>query len=331
MTQSEGLVPWRELMEALQAERPELFEARELTVAAAVDELAEQLDRVDSLLNERIPSADFEPLLSICDLISVQFYQIARMTDPEKTRASDEPSLFWPSIDRDDTELTLHDLSLNLAQTLMASRALILCGHGGSSRMLLRRFVEVADITVAIGYDKEFFLKFINADRAPNRDYWHKHLAPKHVRPLIARLDSEMNGETETESNEWFAQVRAGTYTNLSNFAHVHPIGVRISNLVPEAAGLQVLAMTAHYGYVALAQLQYLFRSDRHEWQATTWARLDERVAFFFWQEVLDHVAHEYASTMYGLASGRHDVAMPDKWLRPTTNPVSFRRRINRS
>ncbi len=94
----------------------------------------------------------------------------------------------------------LQVLLTNALCGLLGIRELCLCGLDGQARILLRSFVEITDLTIAVVAFEDTFRQFTSVDdNGPLRTkHWRRHLAPSVIRGRLtewiatAGLDPEL-------------------------------------------------------------------------------------------------------------------------------------------
>ena len=267
------------------------------------------------LLAEPIPVRrqslkELEPMLSLCEIVIVHMLDLASICHEHLDGQQD---LLWPEEDGPQGTLILETLATTLANTLLGVRQLTLMGLDAQARMLLRSFVEVADLTVATSYDYECFVNYAHSSVDPDldRQHWSKYLRPKKIRTIISRLEKEAG--LPEEHLVMADNVRLDMYQWLSLYSHANFLGQAISSLtisetskhpIPKLGDSldQMSSVTlfkaAFYSWLTCSELTWLFHR-RHRW-----IRLVNRVNasglgwFHYRAEVIKHFAISHYATM---------------------------------
>lgn len=128
-----------------------------------------------------------EPMFSVCELATVQLIDLFAIC--AQRRDDEEPSL-WPSKKGANGTFILEILADNLAGTLLGVRHLVIVGLDGQARVLLRWFVQLAEVLVAVSFDRTLSTYYVqhagNLDES--YDNWRKHLKPSKVRKVLKRF-----------------------------------------------------------------------------------------------------------------------------------------------
>lgn len=129
-----------------------------------------------------------EPTFSACELATVQMTDLFALCVQHE---GDKESLLWPGKEGVNGTFVLEILTDNLAGALLGIRHLIIIGLDGQARVLLRWFVELADLLVAISFDRSLFQHYVRHVENPDESYdnWSKHLKPNKVRKVLKGLD----------------------------------------------------------------------------------------------------------------------------------------------
>jgi hypothetical protein len=160
---------------------------------------------------------------------------------------------------------------------------LLLSGFEGQSRSMVRSFVELADIILAVIADEEIYRHYITVFEDPREryDHWRRHLRPVVIRSRLARLDQELALEEITSIPA--SEVREETYRWFSLFSHVNMVAHLVSAYPQRLGGGEMgsLAMLGETGEMTRATfsrvLLYLWlffiHLDRLLWDRHRWGR----------------------------------------------------------
>lgn len=129
-----------------------------------------------------------EPMFSACELATVQMTDLFALCTQHK---DDKERLLWPGKRGVNGTFILEVLTDNLASALLGIRHLVIVGLDGQARVLLRWFVQLADLLVAISFDRALFQHYVRNVESPEESYvnWSRHLKPNKVRKVLKRLD----------------------------------------------------------------------------------------------------------------------------------------------
>lgn len=239
---------------------------------AVPDEIREDLD---SLLHfvaevavegESDAKRELEPALTLFDLGLAQLSHLA-MLFPGPSESNGP--LLWPSGEPSTRgpggAFLAQVLLTNLANTLLGVRSLICSGLDVQARILLRQYVEIGDMTLAVLGDRESYDAYLQLAGDPDafRRAWKSRLSPQRVRQRLSLVEREV-GLSEDMSVET-AAMRHSTYQWLSYFAHGQWVALLtgaypsdISDHRPRLFGLG--------GRVSAASKATLFHGVRHTW-----------------------------------------------------------------
>jgi hypothetical protein len=222
----------------------------------------------------------FQPGLACCDLATLYFFSVALACYDRRQR---EP-LFWINVDPNRGTSVLQVLATNLSNALLGVRILALAGLAAEARLALRGFVETADLVVAVAFDREFYFRYIEAEKNPDKTakYWRMYLSPARCREILSRLDSKLGADAVLQESMYF--WRNDIYKWLSRFAHVDPVahlinahGFRYDSYdiyVPALGGvrdgriLRTVAKAAIYAALTVRRLGELLCNTDHGWHA---------------------------------------------------------------
>lgn len=234
------------------------------------------------LLAEPIPVRreslqELDPMLSLCEITAVHMFDLAIICSEYVDSPQD---LLWPEKEGPQGTLMLEALAATLANTLLGVRQLVLMGLDAQARVVLRSFVEVADLTVAVSYDYECFTNYACSSVDPDKDrkHWAKHLRPEKIRMIISQFEREME-LTETYLAT-ARDVRLDMYRWLSLYSHANLLGQAISSLaISENSGHPIpklgdrldqmsevtMFKAAFYSWLTCLELAWLIH-HRHKW-----------------------------------------------------------------
>jgi hypothetical protein len=259
-----------------------------------------------------------EPTFSACELATVQLTDLFAFCVQHK---GDEKSLLWPGKQGTNGTFVLETLADNLASTLLGIRHLVIVGLDGQARVLLRWFVELADVLVAISFDRALFQHYVRHVENPDesRDNWDRHLKPSKVRKVLRRLDHLSASRSRWASSaheftepitvhEYVSMVhgfREDTYRWLSLYSHADFLAQAISSIpfpaiedkakvlgrndrlghLIDKKSKHTLYRTALYSWMSWLSLFWLLRR-KHDWNRL--AAVNERFGWFCYRsEVL--------------------------------------------
>ena len=229
-----------------------------------------------------------EPTFSACELATVQLTDLFAIC---AQRRDDEESLLWPGRTGVNGTFVLEILADNLAGALLGIRHLVIVGLDGQARVLLRWFVELADLLVAISFDRTLFQHYVrhveNSDES--YDNWSKHLKPSKVRKVLKRLDrlafpgsrlalSPHEGTESVEIHEYANMAhsfRDDTYRWLSLYSHADFLAQAISSIPMPAIEdkRKVLGRQDRLGHLIDQKSKHtLYRAAYYSW--ITWMNL---------------------------------------------------------
>jgi len=99
---------------------------------------------------------------------------------------------------------------------------------------MLRTFVELADLTLAVVADEDMYQNYSMTPQDGRAQYqhWRRYLAPGVIRQRLARLDDELDLRVMTSIPA--AQVREDTYEWFSLFSHIHMVAHLVSAYPPQ-------------------------------------------------------------------------------------------------
>jgi hypothetical protein len=254
-----------------------------------------------------------QPLLAVFDLGLLQICDLSHFAWQHH---DSRVKLIWPDVvlpQRPRPSHVFYLLTSNLAQALQAVRVLLLAGFEGQSRAMIRTFVELADMSLAVVADEQCYRHYITVyeDEKKTQEHWRKHLAPGVVRQRLAKLDDELALSKITSIPA--AQVRQDTYKWVSRFSHVDLVAHLIS-AYPQSlsgAGMAPLAMLGEVGEATRATfarvLLYLWlffiHFDRVLWAQHRWNRFRGNRSRR-WYQYRSSVFHTLFRENYALLQG---------------------------
>lgn len=264
--------------------------------------LTHEVEDLRTLIADSVPASGttvkmFEPMFSACEIALVQLTDLvfvcANRTDTSK-------QLLWPGRDTRDGAFSgtfiLQILLTNLANTLLAIRQLVLLGLDGQARVLLRWFVELADMTTAALFDYDCFSHYAHSGEGFKEDYekWRSHLAPSKIRRVLERFDEfavppnkDLNHTQSYDRRDFIEDsrnIRRSTYEWLSLYSHANSLAQTISTvkdisddglLVPKLGGRAggyadfrskpTIFKAALYSWMTCSQIFWLL-IRKHDW-----------------------------------------------------------------
>jgi hypothetical protein len=307
----------RDLLTDLEHDEPGWFQLAGCEPAVATTRLEEEVDAVVAPPpvppgSVEITVVDLEPALTACELLAAHLMDLALIC---YERSPEPEQLLWPGREGPQGTFILTILSTNLANSLLAIRELVIAGFDVQARFILRSFVEIADAAVASAYDYEFFVAFAQAEADPDHAfrYWQKYLKPARVREILDRLSAHQGMPAELRNE--VADTRREMYRWLSNYSHIHPLGLALAGLarrvddrgvlIPkfgrlrDSATRHTLSRAAHNGWLTVLQLGWLLATETHGWYALVKKGDKERSWFSFRKEVITrYILRHYAALM---------------------------------
>jgi hypothetical protein len=242
----------------------------------------------------------------------------------------------WPGEGGVNGTFVLEILADNLAGALLGIRHLVIVGLDGQARVLLRWFVELADMLVAISFDRALFERYVQHVETPDESYsnWSRHLKPSKVRKVLKRLDhlsasrarwdsSERGYVEPITAKEYVKMVhgfREDTYRWLSLYSHADFLAQVISSfpfpaIEDKAKGLgrkdrlghlidkkskHTLYRTALYSWMTWMSLFWILRR-KHNWIGL--ATSNDRFGWFCYRsEVLSQYIRVHYAKMVEMA-----------------------------
>lgn len=295
----------RELLEDWHAHEPVWFEL----VTDPPEEFAQRVANDLRMLLEIKPEPrggielseqDLGPALTLCELCLLNFTDLALICYERQ----DEPEqLLWPNSPQKKGTFHLQVFAINLANSLGGVRTLILHGHDTQAKVLVRYFVELADALLACAAAENFFDTYRHAEPDPDLAfrYWQKHLKPSRVRDILAQVDAALGAPPALHAT--MQDLRSGTYRWLSNWSHIHPLGLILSGLtrvtdekgrlVPKFGGVRdtscrtTLSKASMYAWYTTVVLLRLLSDRTHGWHGLITKRDHQRAEFAFRSELI--------------------------------------------
>lgn len=203
-------------------------------ITSMLDEVERAQRGADSVLRKKAL-----PLVTSFDLALVVMCDLTLAV----SEMQDEPHpIIWPELQMADPEGTKPSylfllLMTNLTNTLLALRTLLRAGLDYQARVLLRSFIELADVTVIALYDVDFF-KCVRTPAETFQDarrWWSKHLNRSSIKEQYKKMLDELGAPAE-----WRESFLAGlqdTYDWLSQWTHNNIIALSIGAMPREIGG----------------------------------------------------------------------------------------------
>ena len=159
-----------------------------------------------------------EPTFSACELATVQLTDLFAICARHR---NDKESLLWPGKEGVNGTFVLEILADNLAGALLGIRHLVIVGLDGQARVLLRWFVELADMLVAISFDRALFEHYVQHVENLDESYsnWSRHLKPSKVRKILKRLDhlSASRPRWDFSEHRYIEPITVQEYVNMAH------------------------------------------------------------------------------------------------------------------
>jgi hypothetical protein len=255
-----------------------------LTAEDVLDRLQREQKEFFELSDIVIPEGSgvtFQPMLSLCEIGTVQLGSIVVLC----LRAEEEErQVFWPGLryNAPAPTMTLRVLTTNLANTLISIRALTCSGFDGQARVLLRWFVELADLLLLTAADKSFLEQYVEVEEDSREQYqhWREFLAPTKVRDRLLRYETKL--DLDPTVAKMLRDERESTYRWLSTFSHAnwagqvrtsHAVDVHGTGMIQPSIGGAItfdsratLFRAISYAWVVVLQLQRLLVLN-HGWK----------------------------------------------------------------
>jgi hypothetical protein len=271
---------------------------------------SEICDEIDAFLgeifsfrekNHEVAIESMQPMLLAFDLSLLQVCDLAYFAWKHQ---GSRVKLIWPNRDlpeRPTSTRVLYLLTSNLAQSLQATRVLLLKGFEGQSRAMFRSFVELADLSLAVIADENIYRQYITVfeDEEEQLKHWRKYLSPGIIRQRLAQLDSEL--EIEKITSIPADEVRRDTYKWFSLFSHNNMVA-HLASAYPQRLNEETCGAIAMLGDVGemtrstfsrIVLYLWLFflnfdrlLQEKHQWknfQGTLW-----RGRYFYRSQVFD-------------------------------------------
>lgn len=245
---------------------------------AVPDEIREDLNSLRDVTPQRDSAAgrdaetELQPMLALADLGLAQLSHLAVLC-PHPFESKD--SFLWPDDETDHRgpggALVLTFLVTHLANTLVGIRTLVCSGLDAQARILLRAYVEVADITVAVLGDRDTFRAYTSLARDPAAfaRMWKGLLSPERIRRVLSSLETEIALEDEVRVK--MAAMRRETYEWLSSVAHGQGLALFLGAFQPTVEDPDVLRFSL-MGSVTPASKTTLLRAVLYTWQLLMYA-----------------------------------------------------------
>ncbi len=149
----------------------------------------------------------------------------------------------WPDsdLDRLGEESAFHHMLIHATNTLLGMRSLVRGGFDNEARVLLRHFVEVADLALAVCIDTDIYTAYLQSLTASHESayaVWRKQLSPEQVRRRLDIWDQD-GGSSE------IGELRRNVYKDLSRFSHVNRLTITVGAILGER-NFEFSAETAH-------------------------------------------------------------------------------------
>jgi hypothetical protein len=200
-----------------------------------------------------------QPHLLVFDLGLLQVCDLAHFGLMNRRRRH---HVLWPGHtlpSRPSRASVLYLLLSNLAHSLQAFRLLLAAGFEGQARIVLRSFLELADLTTGVINDPKIYRDYIQQfdEEKDELTHWWRNLSPKAIRKRLAQLRPD---PLATPSGLIDAHdLRASTYSWLSGFTHGNFIShivsaTKFTDLGPSIGGPG--GMLGGIGYIGRASLE---------------------------------------------------------------------------
>ena len=262
--------------------------------------LTREVEDLRALIADSVPASKtivkmLEPMFSACEIALVQLTDLVFVCTKQ---ADENKQLLWPGRDTRNNAFggtfTLQVLLTNLANTLLAIRQLVLLGLDGQARVLLRWFVELADMTIAALFDYDCFSHYAHSGEGFKEDYekWRAHLAPAKIRRILERFDDfavppDKNlNYTQSFGRQDFIEesqnIRRNTYEWLSLYSHANSLAQTISavkNISDDGLLIPKLGGRAG-GYADFRSKSTFFNAALYSWMTCSQ---------IFWLLILKH------------------------------------------
>ena len=187
------------------------------------DETEEYLQIADAAQTEslREVARDLQPIANLLDLAATELGGIGLTW---VTRPKESGFRLWRDEqgEKESEQLSavFGNLLMTLANTLITVRLLIRRGFDYQARILLRAFVEHADLAIAVAGDwntAKDYMASIGADEDIFQAF-RKKLSPLRIRSRVSQIERRMGLDEEVTTD--LAQTRADIYAWLSLFIH---------------------------------------------------------------------------------------------------------------
>ncbi len=305
---------------SIELEHPDLAENNATDIKGEIEGFLGAVFRDREQIEQEAVNS-MQPLLTVFDIGLLQACDLAHFAwknhDTNTRLIWDEANL----PDRPHPNRVFYLLNSNLAQSLQAIRTLLLLGFEGQSRAMVRAFIELADVALAIVADKEVYKHYITVYEDSKKDlaHWRKHLAPGVIRRRLERLDEELGLKEMTSIPA--SEVRKDTYEWFSAFSHVNMVAHLVSaypqQLLTERMG--PIAMLGEVGEMTKATfsriLLYLWlffiHFDRLLWERHRWDRFEGENTRE-WYRYRSNVFHLLFRENYSILQGIDEGEMED-------------------
>lgn len=131
--------------------------------------------------------------------------------------------LIWPeeNLDGPHPNVVLEVLFINLSNTLISIKKLILLSLDSQARILFRWFVELVDLTIAVISDPAIYKRYIQKIKDDDvSKHWNKYLKPQIIRNCNERIDLSLG--LDKDIVDQLLDFRKATYSWLSGFGHAN-------------------------------------------------------------------------------------------------------------
>ncbi len=177
-------------------------------------------------LNKRRSSVDLQPNLAIFDLgcaLHLHLLVSVHSRISIGSQAPTAPAFLW--LDKDlypKPEFVLLVLLTNSFNSLCGIRELCLCGLDNQARILLRSYVEISDLALAVIAFEDVFRAYASTqtDVSSSIQNWQRHLTPAVIRQRLTLWVTTKGMERRLAAS--LETIRRSTYQWLSSFTHAN-------------------------------------------------------------------------------------------------------------
>lgn len=268
-----------------------------------------------------------EPMLTIFDLGILQIFELAYIFIRHR---DDKPVISWCFKHKHASApepITFFYVALtHIYNTLLSIRMLLVKGFDAQVRVLLRSYIESAELLLAVNSDSKLFNQFIDYSKAEVSDklvLWRKYLSPKKIRKRIIRIleeeevDRKSVVDLEQSLQETYQLLSESTHPSLfgmlfgsysvhskSNMALQLSLGGKIGDLSQLTIGL----MLDHLFLFSMMLIHLLWK--KHQWRLVG-SDIDNLV-FLYQQKVFEHLYLSLKPEMQSLMDKTTEILMVD-------------------